>query len=68
MWPYFKRLIWDEGAFIGLIRTVLMVVGLGIESGQVPLPESIPSWIGLAGCGAAMLMRSSVPAKAAEEK
>lgn len=36
MWPYFKRLIWDEGAFIGLIRTVLMVVGLGIESGQVP--------------------------------
>jgi len=60
MWPYMKSLVMDEGAFLGGLRSAFVVAGLGIESGQFPLPEWLPAWAGLVLVGGGMMMRSSI--------
>jgi len=60
MLPYVKSLLFDEGAFLGGLRTTFVVAGLGLESGQFPTPEWLPAWAGLVLVGGGMMMRSSI--------
>lgn len=62
MLSYLKRLLFDETAFIGLIRGIIGALGLGIESGRVPFPEEY-AWVGLFAVGGALFMRSKTPLK-----
>lgn len=62
MLTYVRRLLFDEGAFIGFVRAVLMTLGLAVESGKFPWPVEW-QWVGLLAVGASMMMRSTVPAK-----
>lgn len=59
MLPYLKALFTDQGVFLATIRTALGVIGLGVESGKIPVPEEYQI-LGLLGVGAALFMRSSV--------
>lgn len=68
MFTYLKRMFLDESAFFGLIRSVLGVTGVAIQSGQV-LPEFPGSeFLGLAAIGFALQMRSSTHEKVKAEK
>ena len=58
MIPWIKELFTDKTAFIGGIRSILAVAGLGIESGRVPVPEGFDI-LGLLAVGAALFIRSS---------
>lgn len=55
------NMLTDEKKFIGGARAILAGLGLGIESGRVPLPEFAGGmeWLGIAFVGAAVFIRSS---------
>jgi len=57
MFPYLKSLLMDEGRFIGALRALLAVVGMGIQGGYAP--DFLPAWVGMLGVGGALFMRSS---------
>ncbi len=58
MIPYLKALLFDEGAFLGAIRTLLVVVGAGGVTETIPWPAGW-EWVGLVLMGAGSFMRSS---------
>ena len=63
MLTYLGRLLWDEGAFIGMFRSFLGMAGFAFADGR-PMPTSGVEWLSLIALGSALMMRSSVPAKA----
>jgi hypothetical protein len=63
MLSYLKRLLWDEGAFVGMFRSMLGMAGFAFADGR-PIPTTSAEWLSLIALGSALMMRSSVPAKA----
>lgn len=61
MLTYLKRLVWDESAFVGLVRGMLMALAsaMTMQGGQLALPETGGQWLTVSLAAFAGYMRSS---------
>ena len=55
MIPWIKRLLWDQTAFERYGRAAILIVGGGIATGQMAVPEGY-EWIGVVAMGLAGLI------------
>lgn len=58
MLNWFKRFLFDETAFVGFVRAVLLAVGTAVVSGELPI-GGLPQWVGIALIATGGFVRSS---------
>lgn len=59
MIEWFRRLLFDETAFIGLVRAVLMTGGAIVATDPEAFGALLPGWAGAVLMGSAAFIRSS---------